>query len=109
MLNPKDGKRAALAQQTFAYRVIKYVGAYAAAMNGVDVICFTAGLGENDSKIRKMIMKNLTYLGVQLNDEVNDATHGKEAIISTADSKVTCIAIPTNEELAICRETVALV
>ncbi len=102
-------KRAALAQQTFAYRVIKYVGAYAAAMNGVDVICFTAGLGENDSKIRKMIMKNLTYLGVQLNDEVNDATHGKEAIISTADSKVTCIAIPTNEELAICRETVALV
>ena len=106
----KEGnKRAALAQQTFAYRVIKYVGAYAAAMNGVDVICFTAGIGENDCKIREMVMKNLGYLGVQVNAEVNNSTRGKEAIISTADSKVTCIAIPTNEELAICRETVALV
>ena len=106
----KEGnKRAALAQQTFAYRVIKYVGAYAAAMNGVDVICFTAGLGENDAKIREMVMNNLSYLGVAVNKEVNDATRGKEAIISTSDSKVTCIAIPTNEELAICRETVALV
>lgn len=106
----KEGnKRAALAQQTFAYRVIKYVGAYVAAMNGVDVICFTAGLGENDAKIREMVMNNLSYLGVAVNKEVNDATRGKEAIISTSDSKVTCIAIPTNEELAICRETVALV
>ena len=106
----KEGnKRAALAQQTFAYRVIKYVGAYVAAMNGVDVICFTAGLGENDAKIREMVMNNLSYLGVAVNKEVNDATRGKEAIISTTDSKVTCIAIPTNEELAICRETVALV
>ena len=106
----KEGnKRAALAQQTFAYRVVKYVGAYVAAMNGVDVICFTAGLGENDCKIREMVMKNLGYLGVNVNAEVNNATRGKEAIISTPDSKVTCIAIPTNEELAICRETVALV
>ncbi|MBO5097170.1 MAG: acetate kinase [Agathobacter sp.] len=106
----KEGnKRAALAQQTFAYRVIKYVGAYAAAMNGVDVICFTAGLGENDCKIREMVMNNLGYLGVEVNAEVNNATRGKEAVISTADSKVTCLAIPTNEELAICRETVALV
>jgi acetate kinase len=106
----KEGnKRAELAQKTFAYRVIKYVGAYAAAMNGVDVICFTAGLGENDCKIREMVMNNLGYLGVQVNEEVNNATRGKEAVISTADSKVTCLAIPTNEELAICRETVALV
>ena len=106
----KEGnKRAALAQKTFAYRVIKYVGAYAAAMNGVDVICFTAGLGENDCKIREMVMNNLGYLGVEVNVEVNNATRGKEAVISTADSKVTCLAIPTNEELAICRETVALV
>ena len=78
-------------------------------MNGVDVICFTAGLGENDSKIREMVMENLGYLGVEVNKEVNDVTRGKEAVISTADSKVTCLAIPTNEELAICRETVALV
>ncbi len=106
----KEGnKRAALAQQTFAYRVVKYVGAYVAAMNGVDVICFTAGLGENDAKIRELVMKNLGYLGVSVNAEVNDATHGKEAVISTEDSKVVCLAIPTNEELAICRETVALV
>lgn len=106
----KEGNaRAALAQKTFSYRVVKYVGAYAAAMNGVDVICFTAGLGENDSKIREMVMSNLTYLGVTLNKEVNDATHGKEAVISGEDSKITCLAIPTNEELAICRETVALV
>ena len=106
----KEGnKRAELAQKTFAYRVIKYVGAYAAAMNGVDVICFTAGLGENDCKIREMVMNSLGYLGVQVNEEVNNATRGKEAVISTADSKVTCLAIPTNEELAICRETVALV
>ena len=106
----KEGNaRAALAQKTFAYRVVKYVGAYAAAMNGVDVICFTAGLGENDCKIREMVMSNLGYLGVEVNKEVNDVTRGKEAVISTADSKVTCLAIPTNEELAICRETVALV
>ena len=106
----KEGNaRAALAQKTFAYRVVKYVGAYAAAMNGVDVICFTAGLGENDCKIREMVMSSLGYLGVEVNKEVNDVTRGKEAVISTADSKVTCLAIPTNEELAICRETVALV
>ncbi len=102
-------ERAALAQKTFAYRVVKYVGAYVAAMNGVDVICFTAGLGENDCKIREMVMSNLTYLGITVNKEVNDSIRGKEALISTEDSKVACYAIPTNEELAICRETVALV
>lgn len=105
----KGDHRASLAQKTFTYHVVKYVGAYVAAMNGVDAICFTAGLGENDAKIRNMIMENLSYLGVHVNHEVNNATHGEEAIISTEDSKVTCLAIPTNEELAICRETVALI
>ena len=104
-----DGnERAALAQKAFAYRVAKYVGSYAAAMNGVDVICFTAGVGENDAKIREMVMQYLGYLGAYIDKDVNDATHGKEAFITTPDSKVACIVVPTNEELAICRETVAL-
>ncbi len=105
----EGNKRAALAIDAFAYRVVKYIGAYAAAMNGVDVICFTAGLGENDASTRAKIMANLGYLGIEVNEEVNNGARGKEAVISTADSKVTVLAIPTNEELAICRETVALV
>ena len=101
--------RAELAIDAFAYRVVKYIGAYAAAMNGVDVICFTAGLGENDATTRAKIMSNLAYLGIAVDEEANNGARGKEAVISTADSKVTVLAIPTNEELAICRETVALV
>ena len=105
----KEGnERAALAQKVFSYRVAKYVGAYVAAMNGVDAICFTAGVGENDARIRELVMENLTYLGIEINREVNNATRGEDKIISTADSKVTCMIVPTNEELAICRETVAL-
>ena len=106
----KEGNhRAELAIDAFAYRVVKYIGAYAAAMNGVDVICFTAGLGENDAATRAKIMANLGYLGIAVDEEANGSARGKEAVISTADSKVTVLAIPTNEELAICRETVALV
>ncbi len=101
--------RARLAIDAFAYRVVKYIGAYAAAMNGVDVICFTAGLGENDATTRAKIMSNLEYLGIKVDEEANKAARGEEGVISTADSKVTVLAIPTNEELAICRETVALV
>lgn len=101
--------RARLAIDAFAYRVVKYIGAYAAAMNGVDVICFTAGLGENDPVTRAKIMSNLEYLGIKVDEEANKAARGEEGVISTADSKVTVLAVPTNEELAICRETVALV
>jgi len=105
-----DGNdRARLALDAFVYRVVKYIGAYAAAMNGVDVICFTAGCGENDATTRANIMSYLGYLGIAVDEEVNNGARGKEAVISTADSKVTVLAIPTNEELAICRETVALV
>ena len=96
------------ALQTFIYRAAKYVGAYTAAMNGVDVICFTAGVGENGPNTRKGICNYLGYLGVKLDDEANQV-HGEETIISTPDSKVTVICLPTNEELAIARETVALV
>ncbi|MBE5891081.1 MAG: acetate kinase [Lachnospiraceae bacterium] len=102
-------ERAALAIDAFAYRVAKYVGAYAAAMNGVDVIAFTAGIGENVCIVREKILERFGYLGITLNKEVNNKTFGEEAEISTPDSKVKAWVVPTNEELAICRETVALV
>ena len=105
----EGNERAALAQKVFSYRVAKYVGAYAAAMNGVDVICFTAGVGENDGRIRELVMEYLGYLGIGFDREVNAVTRGVEKAISTPDSKVTCLVVPTNEELAICRETVALI
>jgi acetate kinase len=92
----------------FTYRVAKYVGSYIAAMNGVDAIVFTAGLGENDKNVRAAVCKNLEFLGITLDEEKNN-TRSKELIITTPDSKVMVMVVPTNEELAICRETVALV
>lgn len=103
----EGNERADLAQELFCYRVIHYIGAYAAAMNGVDAICFTAGLGENSAMIREKICANLGYLGVELNPEENKK-RGEDLIISTENSKVKVLAVPTNEELAIARETVAL-
>ncbi len=95
--------------EAFAYRVAKYIGAYAAAMNGVDAICFTAGIGENAASIRSMICDNyLGYLGVKIDDAANHK-RGEEIAISTPDSKTAVYVIPTNEELAIARETAALV
>lgn len=96
------------ARQIFCYRVVKYIGAYTAAMNGVDAITFTAGLGENDKVIRKIICDYLTYLGVEIDDEKN-AVRGEEIVISTPESKVKVCVVPTNEELVIARETAALV
>ena len=101
-------KRAQLALDVFDYRVIKYIGAYAAAMNGVDAIAFTAGIGENNIKRRKDVCSSLTYLGVKLDEEKNNV-RGEERIISADDSKVQVLLVPTNEELAIARETLALV
>ncbi len=99
---------AEVALDAFRYRVAKYIGAYTAAMNGVDAIAFTAGVGENDKVARKEICSYLGYLGVKIDDEANDV-RGKNAVISAADSKVKVMLIPTNEELAIARETLALV
>lgn len=96
------------AMNTFAYRVVKYIGAYAAAMNGVDAICFTAGIGENNPFIREMICAYLGYLGIAVNDEEN-AKRGEETVISTPESRTKVLVIPTNEELAIARETFDLV
>ena len=105
----KEGnERAEIAQRVFNYRVLKYIGAYAAAMGGVDCICFTAGLGENNGATRKQICSNLAFLGIQIDDAAN-AKRGEEIVISTPDSKVKVLVIPTNEELAIARDTVALV
>ncbi len=101
-------ERAKDATEAFVYRVAKYIGSYVAAMNGVDAIVFTAGLGENDGKTRSRICDYLGYLGVKLDDEMNKL-RGKEMVISTPDSKVKILVIPTNEELAIARETVALI
>ncbi len=101
-------KRAQLALDVFDYRVIKYIGAYAAAMNGVDAIAFTAGIGENNIKMRKDVCNHLTYLGVKIDEEKNNV-RGEERIISADDSKVQVLLVPTNEELAIARETLALV
>ena len=104
-----DGNEAAkTAIDVFCYRVLKYVGSYIAAMNGVDAIAFTAGLGENDGVVRKHICDNLSYMGIAIDDEKN-AIRGEEVLISTPDSKVDVVVIPTNEELAIARETLRLV
>lgn len=105
----KEGnKKAVAAVQVFSYRVAKYIGSYVAAMNGVDAIAFTAGVGENDGKVRELVMAYLGYLGITLDAEANKV-RGEEKMISTEDSKVKVYVIPTNEELAIARETVALV
>ena len=101
-------KRARLALDVFAYRVAKYVGAYTAAMNGVDNIVFTAGIGENAGTVRTAVCSYLGYLGITIDEEAN-AKRGEEIVISTPDSKVKVLVVPTNEELAIARETVALV
>ena len=100
--------RAEKALKAYNYRVVKYIGAYVAAMDGVDVIAFTAGLGENGKSTRKAICDHLSYLGIKIDDEAN-SIRGKDVVISTPDSKVQVMVIPTNEELAIARETLALV
>ena len=102
-------KKAKIAMDVFSYRVAKYIGSYAAAMNGVDDIVFTAGIGENDDYVRQEVCKYLGYLGVDFDFEVNTGLRGKEAELTKEGSKVKVFVIPTNEELAIARETLALV
>ena len=104
----EDKENCIRAVDAFCYRVAKYVGAYVAAMNGVDAICFTAGVGENSGFVRSLICKYFGYLGVALNEEENEK-RGEALIVSTKDSRTKVLVIPTNEELAIARETAALV
>lgn len=101
-------ERARIAFDVFVYRVVHYIGAYVACMNGVDAIAFTAGVGENDPKVRYDICQYLGYLGIKIDEEANKL-RGEEVMISTPDSKVKVAAIPTNEELTIAIETVELV
>lgn len=103
----EGNRKAELAIDVFSYRTAKYIGSYIAAMNGVDAIAFTAGVGENDIKTRKAICEYLGYLGVVIDDAANDV-RGDRRMISTPDSKVKVMLIPTNEELAIARETLRL-
>ena len=99
---------AALAIDAFCYRVAKYIGSYAAAMNGVDAITFTGGIGENAGIVREKVLSYFGYLGIKMDPEQNKK-RGENFMLSTPDSRVTVCVIPTNEELAICRETVELV
>ena len=102
-------KRCEVAYKAFIHSVVKIVGSYVAALDGVDVIAFTAGIGENDATVRADVMKSFGYIGVKIDEEFNSTIHGKEAVISTPDSKVKVVVIPTNEELKIARETAELV
>ena len=102
-------KKAKIALEVFDYRVAKYIGAYAAAMNGVDDIVFTAGIGENVSYVREQVCSYLGYLGVELDPDANEKFRGEQGEITKPGCKVRVFVIPTNEELAIARETLALV
>jgi acetate kinase len=101
-------KRAELALNMFIYRLKKYIGSYAAAMGGVDVVVFTGGIGENNADIRKRAVENLEFMGIEIDDEINNATRGEEKIISKATSKAKVMLVPTDEELVIARETFRL-
>lgn len=104
----KGDENAVRAMKTFCYNVVKYIGAYTAAMNGVDVICFTAGVGENGPIVRDLVCNYLGYLGITLDQDKNNL-RGQDVVITTPDSRTKVMVIPTNEELAIARETVRLV
>lgn len=105
----KEGnKRAILAENMYFYRIKKYVGAYAAAMGGVDVILFTGGVGENQAPCRETVCEGLQFMGVELDKEVNAKTRGEEKVISTPASKVKVCVIPTDEELMIATDTMAI-
>ena len=102
-------KNAALAFEMYEYRLRKYIGAYAAAMNGIDAIVFTAGVGENSELLRKKVCENLTFLGVEFDEEANRKGRGLERRITKQGSKVEVLVIPTNEEWVIARDTFGLV
>lgn len=101
----EGNERAKLALDMFVYSVRRYIGQYIVQMGGVDVIVFTAGVGENDGKMREAITNNLEFLGISLDKEKNAKIRGKEEIVSTPDSKVKVVVVPTNEELMIARDT----
>lgn len=105
----EGNERARLALDMYMLRITKYIGAYAAEMGGVDIIVFTGGVGENQTGLRLNVCKPLAFMGVEIDEAVNAASRGKEAVISTAASKVKVVVVPTDEELMIARDTEAIV
>lgn len=101
-------ERAILSEKMYYYRILKYIGAYAAVLGGVDTIVFTGGVGENQFECRRDVCRDLAYLGVELNYPLNDKVRGTETVISTPESKVKIVVIPTDEELMIAKDTLAL-
>ncbi|MCC8144525.1 MAG: acetate kinase [Tannerellaceae bacterium] len=104
----ENDRRAIMAMSVYDYRIKKYIGAYAAALGGVDVLVFTGGVGENQWRTRSKVCKDMEFLGVKLDEEKNDGMRGQEMVISTPDSKVTVIVVPTDEEYMIACDTVAI-
>ena len=105
----KGDKRAILASEMLAYEIQRYIGAYTAAMNGVDAVLFTGGIGENSWEVRERVCTDMEYFGIKIDKELNKATRGKLMKISTADAKTEVWIVPTNEELLIARDTLALI
>ncbi len=101
--------RARVALHMYRYRIIKYVGAYAAAMNGLDILIFTGGVGENDYDSRQEVMESIRFMGLEFDTKLNHGLKGKEAILSTAESKIKALVVPTNEELVIAKDTFDIV
>jgi len=101
-------KRAIMALKTYCYRIKKYVGSYAAALGGVDILVFTGGVGENQASARKAVCENMEYMGIELDEELNDSVRAKEVVISKPTSKVKVLIIPTDEELTIAKDTVEI-
>ena len=105
----EGNERAAVALEMYAYRVKKYIGSYAAAMGGVDLIIFTGGIGENDHEVRRKSCEGLEFLGVDFNEEVNAVTRSKDVVLTKEGSKVTVMTVTTNEELVIATDTMNIV
>jgi acetate kinase len=101
----EGNNRARLALEMYHYRIIKYIGSYTAAMNGVDAIVFTGGIGENDWRVREAVCSRFGYLGLEFDSEKNKSVMAREALVSTPESKVKVLVVPTNEELVIAQET----
>jgi acetate kinase len=101
--------RARLALQMYSYRVRKYIGMYAASMNGVDIVVFTGGVGENGVLIRSMCCTDMEYLGIDFDEEKNKKAIGTEGELTSQDSRVRVLCVPTNEELVIARDTARII
>jgi acetate kinase len=102
-------ERAKLALEMYEYRIKKYIGSYIAALNGVDVIVFTGGVGENQTGTRQKVCENLSFMGVKIDKELNASSRGKEVLLSTPDSTVKVVVIPTDEEFMIASDTLEIV